>query len=185
MPEAAVIGATGHYVMKSGKYAGQTARQILNSDPGYLPKFLGLAKNESDILAVKKILEDNPKQAEGAKTAVAVGDVNPESGAVKTEPDIPADADKGYVPPNPFPDGWYMLKSSSLLVQARKMTKQNRKDVNLLGKPVFEQTAGFDAPLKIEVGMWCLVMPIGDKQAVSDETFKTSYEHSKAFDGFE
>ncbi len=181
MVEAAVLEQTGgNYVMQSGKYIGQMIKQILNSDAGYLPKFLIKAKNESAIRAVKKALDGDPQNAAKVKAAVAMaGDVQTEDGDVKTEPDVPANEDKGYKDPKKLKDGWYMLIAASTLVQARKMTDENKKDVNPKTKePVFGKCPD------IEIGMWCLIMPLGHKEALSEETFKTSYTYTRPFDGF-
>ncbi len=176
MPETAVVEPTGTlYVLQSGKYAGQTVQAVLNSDPGYLPKFLIKAKNESDILAVKQALAGDAVKTE---TAVGMGEVEPETGKVEIEPDVPADADKGYKPPNLFPDGKYMGKNNSILVQARRMTEENRKAVN----PKTQEPIFGNCP-DMEVGKWCLVMPLGHKESLSDQVFKSSYIHRGAFDG--
>ncbi len=179
MVEIGFCPTGGNYVMQSGKYVGQTVNQILNSDAGYLPKFLIKAKNEEDRAAVEKVLEGDPQNAAKVKAAVAAADVQTEDVGAKTEPDIPADEDKGYKAPDDFPDGWYMLRGASILVQARKMTNENKKDVNPNTKePVFGKCPD------IEIGMWCLIMPLGHKEALSDETFKTSYMYTRPFDGF-
>ena len=180
MIEAAVLEQTGgNYVMQSGKYIGQMIKQILNSDAGYLPIFLIKAKNKEDRAAVEKVLEGNPQNAAKVKAAVAAADVQTEDRDATTEPDVPANEDKGYKDPNKLRDGWYMLIAASILVQARKMTDENKKDVNPKTKePVFGKCPD------IEIGMWCLIMPLGHKEALSEETFKTSYTYTRPFDGF-